>query len=223
MTQAEKNRILTRISTAIAGHVATSSLTVRRKMPKSKVVGKIYEVAVLSEVIEHLVTTEGCSISMHGGSKLRLRMAGGPIDTSYTYFSVSKTGGISGELYTDIEFTGLSTTFGKALSPGDLHELDIALVTSGTTGFPRYDQVLIGVECKHTAIEKSIIREMMGFRRQLTFQQNVRKATGFARWPATHTQTDPASVSMIYSNDPTIMNYQHPCEDFGIITKHLRM
>lgn len=225
MTAAEIARIKGNITRTLQAHAGVSPSRTNNLLPTKSLQGKLYEAHILSTICEKLVTQEGCNISLVGGSILTLRQKGGQINRSYPYFKVWKGSRLFGELFTDIYFSTLSyqmrgTPARKAF--GDYHELDITLLKPNQSGYPNHLEVMLAVECKNTSIKKSIIRELLGFRRELSLLQSPRP-TNFSVWPSSTTPSDPNSVHMLYCSDSRISRYLDNCSQFGIILQHDRM
>lgn len=225
MTAAEIARIRGNITRTLQRNASVSPSRTNNLLPTKSLQGKLYEAHILSKICEQLVTQEGCRISLVGGSILTLRQKGGLINRAYPYFEVWKGGNFFGELFTDLYFSTLSYQLRGAppiKSYGDYHELDIALLKPNQSGYPSHTEVMLAVECKNTSIKKSIIRELLGFRRELSFLQNVRPSN-FSVWPTSTTPSDPNSVHMLYCSDNRIKRYLNNLSQFGIILQHERM
>lgn len=180
--------------------------------------GKLYEALVLGEVARRLTVVEGCKINLTTGNILRLKAKGGPINPAYGTISVSKRGTPIGELWTDVEFLGLSFhQRGSRQHPtaGDFHELDIVMTEPGTTGRPSHERVMIAVECKNTTYQKRHLREILGVRRELSFLRPPTE-TSFAKWPATHVPANPCSCLLVFSSDAAVNRFDSSGPFFGI-------
>jgi hypothetical protein len=185
--------------------------------------GKIYEAYVLSLVVRDLSRHEGCKLTLVNGADIQLRTSHGPIDGSYSRIKVERQHSIVGEIWTDIEFTSLSywrdpknsSKLGAKPPPGSRHELDIILTTSNPEHYPTPDQVLIGIECKHTPYQKRMLREILGVRRELSYL-NRPQATSFLNWPRSSVPAEPNSCLLAYSSSRLINNFTEPGTTFGI-------
>jgi hypothetical protein len=227
LTPAEVTNIKSRISSVLtaSSSVAPARVDTLLDIKNNSLQGKLYEAWVLATICEGLSRTEGLTLRFLGGSRLQFKMKGGPINRSFPYFEVYRDGRLWAELFTDTYFHGLSCQRckGDPGTPGDYHELDIALLRTGLTGIPEHDQVLIAVECKNTPAQKHIIREVLGFRRELSCVQHFPRKTEFDHWPADYVCSDPASVHMLYCSDPHVLDYKPNCRIFGILLEHLRL
>jgi hypothetical protein len=228
MTVAELETLKGEIAQTLGASTDLSPAQVLPMLPVTKktLQGKLYEARVLAEVCVQLVNQEGCIVIFGGGSNVVLKLKGSPIDRSYAYFLVERDGEPFGELFTDIYFSTLSfTRSGRALpdQPGDFHELDIALVEPDANGKPNPDQIYLAIECKDTAIKKSIIRELLGFRRELSYLHHSPTRTIFRQWPAKDVSAKPASVHMLYTTDRLAIRFTGNCAVFGTFIEHFRI
>lgn len=187
--------------------------------------GKLYEAWVLAELLSHLTKDEGFDVTLKQGSTVVLKSSPGPINRSYPYFELSRAGVTELEIWTDVEFVGMShaaCTPGSPPSSDQYHELDIIAVPVGTKGRPTHREVILGVECKSTAnFEKHMLRAALGVRRELSLLRQVGAATPFVRWPRSVVPAKPPSCVMVYSTDPAIARVDSPGRLFGIDFVHL--
>lgn len=187
--------------------------------------GKIYEAWALGYLVQQFIAQESSTITLMNGSKLRLRSSGGGIDRSYSYLHVARPGRSTIELWTDIQFTGLSyARRGKPtpVGPCDHHELDIVAVPVGTTGRPRHDEIRLGVECKHTPFAKHMARAVLGVRRELSYLRDP-VPTEFGAWLRDYVPAQPNSVLAVISSDSGVVKYQPAGSEFGVDFRHLPM
>jgi hypothetical protein len=187
--------------------------------------GKIYEAWTLGFLVQQLIAHEASTVTITNGSKLRLRSSGGGIDRGYTYLEVARPGRPTIELWTDIQFTSLSyhrRGMPQPLAPCDHHELDIVAVPVGTAGRPRHDQILLGIECKHTPFAKHMARAALGVRRELSYLQGA-APTAFGSWLRASVPARPPSVLAVFSSDGGVTKYQPAGDEFGVDFYHLSM
>ena len=229
LTDADIRLIKQRIADSLRDHAQVSRARTRRLLPHNRktLEGKLYEANVLAHMCERLHVEEGFRIRLVNGTHLMLKQKGGPINRNFPHFRVEDGMGVpQGEIWTDIYFTTLSHYLRGSPnppSPPDYHELDIAFVEPGCGRYPTHEQIKIAVECKNTSIEKNIIREVLGFRRELSFYDSNANLTGFSRWPIPTVNSEPSSVHMFYCSDPAITEYAENCLNFGILLKHHEM
>ncbi len=226
LTASDITRIKTKITNALQKHANVAPARTTTLLPIKSLQGKLYEADILAQVCEKLVTKEGHRVRLKGGSRLILKQKGGVIDRGYPFFEVLHGTTIIAELFTDIYFATLSY-FIKGSSArkvhGDYHELDIALLLPNLNGYPRPEDILLAIECKNTSIKKSIIREVLGFRRELSFYSNIPQATIFSVWPSNQTNSNPSSIHMLYCSDRRISRYTANCLQFGIVLQFYKM
>ena len=226
LTQSEVNRIKHEIAATLKNAASISAIRTSQLLPKSALKGKLYEASVLANVCENLVTKEGVSLKLIGGTKLMLKQKGGQINRSFPYFEVYKNSILWAELFTDLYFNTLSYRqkgFSIPQIPGDFHEIDIALIEPNQSGKPQHDKIYLAIECKNTTCQKSIIREVLGFRRELSFFEYSPISTKFSTWPISTIYSNPGSVHMLYCSDKDVMKYETNCNRFGILVNYYKM
>ena len=216
-----KTVVKRRIERAIKNFAQATSNKAFGLVPQSMTSGKLYEAHVLSLVIEKLVTVEHYSVVLINTNFVTLKSAPGPINRSYPYFRLAKHGSPHAEIWTDVEFLSLSY---HQLNPIDLtrgayHELDILITDRNASGRPRHDQIWLGVECKNTGYSKSLLKEILGIRRELSLLQHA-VPTRFKSWPRTTVPASPNSCLLVYATDPNVRNYSQPGDFFGIDFNH---
>lgn len=226
MTAADIARIKGQISSILQAHANVSPAQTQNLLPIRSLQGKLYEAHVLATVIERLVIQEGLRVSLVGGRLLMLKQKGGKINRTYPYFEVWNGTTLFGELFTDIYFATLSYQMrGRPMhvTNGDYHELDISLLKPDQVGIPLQSEVILAIECKNTSIKKSTIRELLGFRRELSFYSQKMLSTNFSIFPTNQVHSNPNSVHMLYCSDSRINRYADNCLQFGIILEHHRI
>ncbi|WP_250255134.1 hypothetical protein [Chryseobacterium sp. Marseille-Q3244] len=227
MNTATITRIKNQITSVLNSHAGVAPARTQGLLPIKSLQGKLYEAHVLATIIENFVIKEKLQVKLISGSKLMLRQKGGAINRSDPYFEVWDGPTLIGDLFTDIYFTTISYQSRGGLpinkSYADYHELDIALCKPNQVGYPLFDQILLAIECKNTSLEKNIIREVLGFRRELSFYSSIPNQTVFNTFPIKYINADPASVHMLYCSDARINRYISNCEQFGIILKYHKL
>ena len=100
------------------------------------------------------------------------------------------------------------------------HELDIVAVEPGVTGYPRFDEIALGVECKsHANFKKSIVKEVLGIRRELCLLSQPQQSILTQLSPKNPTRivpADPASEYWLAFCDPQGLQYSSSPAAFGI-------
>jgi hypothetical protein len=214
---ASVQHIKNKITAALSKYAAISKAEATTLLPGSLTSGKLYEAHILSRLCEKLVVSEGCQLTLVGGTNVKLRTSPGPITARFPHIEVRRSGSLVGEVWTDIEFLSLSYSHVAPRTPtqGHYHELDIVMVEPGATGRPAHDEILLGIECKNTGYAKSLLREILGVRRELSLLTSP-QPTAFKHWPTTSVPAKPPSCLVVYSTDPAVANFSAPGKIFGI-------
>lgn len=187
-------------------------------VPRSLTDGKLYEAFIVTVVSEKLATEEGLELTLVNGNLLQLKSSPGPINRQYPHIVVSRSGSPVAEVWTDIEYLTLSyDNSGRTLpNKGDYHELDIVVVDHGLRGRPAHKDVWLGVECKNVLYGKSLLKEILGIRRELSLLRDDTGQTKFMNWPRSTVPAEPASCLLVYSSTPEVLQYSDPGDFFGI-------
>jgi hypothetical protein len=211
------NQIKTQITNAFKQYVTASINKTFDPIPKVLTSGKLYESYILGHIAKELTTKENLKLILTAGTRLWLRSSPGPIDRTFPGIEVHRSGKLIAEIWTDIEFLTFSYSVrgNTKLTQGDYHELDIMMVNPGLKGRPTYDMVWLGVECKNTGYSKSLLKEILGIRRELSLLQNPQQ-TQFRKWPRKTVPADPPSCLLVYSTDSKVINYSAAGNTFGI-------
>jgi hypothetical protein len=193
------------------------------KVLKGLTDGKLYELFVLSHVIEDL-RSRGFALTF-AGTTLKFKASPGQIKTTDSHFSIQAPDGTPLWLFVDIEFETLgSGAVGGAADRSRRHEIDIVVV-SVSNGYPRYDEIALSVECKAVAnFQKSIVREVLGVRRELSYFQGPKDSvlTNCGGSPGVNLRAEPASEFWLAFTDPKGDQYRESPAAFGIEFRHLQ-
>lgn len=218
------NQLKNKIAKAFSSILGISKSKASTLLPNTLTSGKAYEAHVLSIVCENLKYKEGCNLVLKNGSNLVLKTSHGPINRLYPWIEVSKHGNVIGEIFTDVEFLTLSYAQKNhvSLMLGHFHELDILLVKKGINGRPQHSDILLGVECKNTGYTKSLLKEILGIRREMSLLASSNK-TVFNTWPRRDVPADPSSCLLVYSTSSKVAHYSAPGDTFGIDFIHEQM
>lgn len=227
MSTTEINKTKRKITNILKKYAKVSPSRSRGLLNINDLVGKLYEASVLAEVIEKLVKEENLRVSLvDNGRILRFRQKGGSIDRSFPYFQIWRDGKLFAELFMDIYFNTLSSkerTSASGDNRADYHELDLAVIIPDIQDKPNPEEIMIAIECKNTTLKKSTMRELLGFRRELSYLRNSEQ-TVFKKWPAKFINANPASVHMLYTTHSEILkHYRSNFDVFGIMLIHHRM
>jgi hypothetical protein len=76
------------------------------------------------------------------------------------------------------------------------------------------------VECKNTEYTKSLLKEILGVRRELSLLQGAELRTRFSKWPRQTVPAKPASCLTVYATHPVVLEYARPGSVFGIDFYH---
>ncbi|MQT13442.1 hypothetical protein [Segnochrobactrum spirostomi] len=163
-------------------------------LPSTLTRGKLYELYVLGIVLQEL-HNRGCNITFKGRSLL-FKAAPGKLKLSDPHFVVETPNGDTLWLFVDIEFNTLGQELSRATDRSRRHELDIVLVDE-INDYPSYRDVWFGAECKaHSNFRKSIIKEVLGVRRELSGRD--RKCQKYSRL----TQSGTSPQVSVYASPP---------------------
>ena len=186
--------------------------------------GKLYEIYVLSQLVMDL-SRRGFRLAF-SHSSLIFKGAPGKINANDPHFLVRPPQGPTCRLFVDIEFETLGVQLPNQAHTSDLsshHELDLAVVDTSQS-YPVPAEVLLAVECKAVAIlKKSLIREALGLRRELSLLRPPTSSSLTRRGgsPPIKVPADPPSEMWFAFADPAGNNYQCSPSQFGIEFRHL--
>ena len=191
-------------------------------IPKKLTSGKLYEAYVLAIISDHLKNKEGFDLKLVNGKNIYLRSSHGPIDRKFPFIELYKNNKLMAEIWTDIEFLGLSYSLRNPtkIEKGDYHELDILVLSPNLNGRPSNKDIWLGVECKNTEYDKSLLKEILGVRREMSLLSHNNK-TMFAHWPMNIIPADPPSCLVVFSTNRKVNDYSSPGSIFGIGFYHL--
>jgi hypothetical protein len=152
-------------------------------------------------------------------------MSPGMIRTGDPHFDLAdQAGSVRFRLYTDIEFLTLGSSISRATGLSSYHEIDIAIVEAQASNRPRHDQIVLGVECKsHAIFVKSIIKEVLGVRRELAFVDTAQQSTLSHSAPSNvivDVRADPPSEYWLIFASPKGLLYRDSPRAFGIQFEH---
>ncbi|MCA4908526.1 MAG: hypothetical protein ING96_18250 [Roseomonas sp.] len=196
--------------------------------------GKLYELFVLSHVIEDL-KNRGFTIAFKGAqqaagvgarsSTLKFKASPGKISNADSHFEIScpQSSTVDFRIFVDIEFETLGHQQNGATDNSQRHELDI-VVTTAANGYPKFYEIALAVECKAVAnFQKRILREALGVRRELSFLRDLRPSTLSRSICASsvYVQAYPASEFLLIFIDPKGISYSQSPAAFGIELRHL--
>jgi len=186
--------------------------------------GKLYELYVLSHVVERLHKW-GFSLKFIGNT-LKFKASPGKIKLSDPHFEITPPHPNSQKslwLFVDIEFETLGTPRVKAKDKSRHHEIDIVVVDVDH-GNPSFKNIFLGVECKAVAkFRKGILKEVLGIRRELSLLSDPARSL-LSALTTTHLKAvpaDPPSEYWLAHIDAAGDGYDDSPEAFGIDFIHL--
>ena len=186
--------------------------------------GKLYELYVLSRLVKNL-SGRGFHLAFRHQS-LAFKSAPGKIKRADPHFLVTAPNGRRSRIFVNIEFETYGYSMLSSATRGDLsrnHELDLVVV-SETKPNPQPEHVLLAVECKCVAtFDKSIVREVLGLRRELSLLSDRRPTTltEMGGTPAIYVPARPPSELWLAFTDPDGLKYSHSPSQFGIDFRHI--
>lgn len=216
-----KAALKAKITKALRKGIRATKSDIVNLLPTAFTAGKLYEAYALALICQNLKSKEGCKLILIGSTNITLKSSPGPINAAYPHIRAEKNGSHFANIWTDIEFVGLSAFHsGKApLTLGDYHEMDVAVVSPGAAGRPAPHEIYLAAECKNTGYQKSLLRETLGVRRELSML-TAPQGTSFTSWPRSTVPANPPSCIIVFSTDPAVLNYAGPGAFFGIDFYH---
>ncbi len=185
--------------------------------------GKLYELFVLSEVLKKL-RTRGFQISFVG-TVLKFKAGPGMLKLCDPHFELHHpaTSTVDWRVFVDIEFITLGSTHTAAKDSSRCHEIDI-VVTNATNGYPNYDEIALGVECKSTPkFKKALLKEALGLRRELSYLHGPRPSIlSQAGVKSTLVNANPPSEYWLVNPDAKVLNYRQSPATFSIELLHIK-
>ena len=188
--------------------------------------GKLYELYVLSELLPDL-RNRGFQFRFVGNT-LKFKAAPGKIKLNAPHndphFEVTAPNRNRLWLFVDIEFQTLGSSFLGTSDRSARHELDLLLV-GATPDYPRYDHILLAVECKSTAnFSKKVVKEALAIRRELSSRRRDQNSllTTIGGDPPVTVPAEPASEFWLAFIDGTGTKYKQSPGAFGIDFKHIQ-
>jgi hypothetical protein len=206
-TRAEIKRILSLLGVARSGLPVVSKLGA----------GKLYELYVLSRLLEELVR-DGYALHF-SHPVIAFKTGGGPIKAGDFHINLSKGGRLIGTVYTDVEVRTLGWHLSHVSDLSQYHEIDIVVVDAGTTGFPGHQELMLGIECKATAtFQKSHVREALGRRRELSLYDGSSSPSRV--FTGRTLSANPPSEYWLAFIDPAGKKYAQSPSVFSVDLKH---
>ena len=217
----DRNRAITEIQRVFGLYATITAKDL--KLVQALKNGKLYELFVLAELISDLVQ-RGFGIAFRGTS-LRFKASPGRLKLGDSHFEVRCPGSATPDfwIFVDIEFETLGSTHVTVGDRSGRHELDIVVVCR-TSGYPRSDEIALGIECKAVAnFEKGLLKEVLGVRRELSFFRSPQPSMLTNAGGTRHVDVaaNPPSEFWLAFIDPKGRNYADSPSAFGIELRHL--
>lgn len=195
------------------------------KTLKAMTNGKVYELFVLSKIVERLATY-GYSLNFVGRD-IRFKGSPGLLKQRDPHFNISKYSSLKFQLFVSVEFNVIRPSISSAamgsrptsFDDSCHHEIDVGVFKKGLNNVrPNHDEVLLAVECKSGGnFSKDMVRGILGLRRSLSLLKAPQKSNLFKNAiPA-----DPASEVILAAVNSKVRNYVVGPEEFGIELEHL--
>jgi len=176
--EAEIKRIFSKYKTVTANDDKTL---------KAMTNGKVYELFVLSEIVERLAK-HGYSLNFVGRD-IRFKGSPGLLKQSDPHFDISRYGSLKFQLFVSVEFNVIRPSISSATmrsSPSSFddschHEIDVGVFKKGLNNVrPNHDEVFLAVECKSGGnFSKDMVRGILGLRRSLSLLKSPQKSNLF--------------------------------------------
>ena len=206
---------------------------------------KVYEIFCVYKLLKYLKKRYSIKIYYRGKSKMVIRQGGarGKINKGkYAYFEITNDDrSIRLEIHMNVYFRTLGSHLKKNKFrlkkmkdvwrefPSHYHELDIILIENGKDNtMPRYDDIILGIECKHhSTMDKRVIREILGVRRELSFFHSSgipsRLDCIFNHKNSHKINAYPSSILWLAHRNKKISNYKTSPRVFGVEMKNWKL
>jgi len=194
-----------------------------KNLPEELKSGKLYEAHVLAKICENLSQQEGLDLVLSNGNHLYLKSSPSAINNAYPAINAYRNGIHIGEIWTDIEVTGISAEANNSTNspgPSEYHELDIVMTFPSPNPRPSNKQIIFGAECKNTSFQKSTFRGVLGMRRELSLLCTPKSIFRMTKWPKAPQNSEPPVAYLVFSSEPSILKYTKTAAFFDIELLH---
>lgn len=202
------------------------------KFPQRKSAAKLYELAVLAELLLEFQTTGGTVTLVQPKKGKASTFAGSPASANkdlYAWFDLrDRSGAPIAEAWVSVQFVGLSAELAShhlsracVNEKASSHELDLSLLKPERRGdpprlYPRHTDILAGVSVKHvSSLAKESIREALGFRREMGFYSQ-RRIGSLSPWLQNDVPCTPPSPLFLASSAEDFQGYDGHIDQLGI-------
>lgn len=202
------------------------------KFPQRKSAAKLYELAVLAELLLEFRTTGGTVTLVQPKKGKASTFAGSPASANkdlYAWFDLRDPSGAPiAEAWVSVQFVGLSASLAGDHMPhawvnekASSHELDLSLLTperrlAPPRLYPRHTDILAGVSVKHvSSLAKESIREALGFRREMGFYRGPAMGS-WSPWLQHAVPCSPPSPLFLAASAEDFQGYDGHIDQLGI-------
>lgn len=208
------------------------------KFPQRKSAAKLYELAVLAELLLEFQATGGTVTLVQPKKGKASTFAGSPASANkdlYAWFDLrAPSGAPIAEAWVSVQFVGLSASLARQHLPhvwvnekASSHELDLSLLEPEGPGapprlYPRHTDILAGVSVKHvSSLAKESIREALGFRREMGFYQGP-GVSSLSPWLQHYVPCNPPSPLFLASSAEDFQGYDGQIDQLGIYALYMK-
>jgi hypothetical protein len=206
--------------------------------PELKSAAKLYELAVLAELLlEFQASTTGTISLEQPTAGAPNTFAGAPASADkkkYSWFRLTTPAkGNYAEAWVSVQFVGISAELVKKKLPASVnqkassHEFDISLIKPEPTGvpprlYPRHSDLLAAVSVKHVSnLAKEAIREALGFRREMGYLRRGAEESK-CDWLVDKVPCDPATPLFLLASAENFKYYDGHIDELGVYPGYLR-
>ena len=208
-----------RIRSVFKSYGATSSTTIAKLRALSD--GKVFELWVLSKLLEEIKGLGYTITYSHPGSPLFLKGAPGMLRQAQPHFDVrtAPSRQIRWQVFLSVEFRTLGASMFGATGLSSYHEIDVGVFRRvQPDGRPPHDDVVLAIECKAVGkSNKNIVRSALGLRRELSFLSGPLPS---AFDPSQPVHADPPSVVRLVCAYCWIDNYRESPSVYSVDLSH---
>jgi len=219
--------VIRRLQKAFQNHLSVNATTAGQLLSGATMADKAYELRCLVALLNEFKRADHrISFTLQSGTEIRFRSKGGPINRRRWPCIIMQRGSHPiAEIWTNIEFEALSATNQNHTltipTYGDTHELDLILTRPNISdGYPKTRKLLIGVEAKHRPYNKSLLKELLGVRREMALRSRL-TPHHLTWWHSAMLPCSPPSILIAYCGYASISDYDGPSGYFGLRMDHL--
>lgn len=208
--------------------------------PERKSAAKLYELAVLAELLLEYKAVENGTVGLvQPKIGIHNTFAGAPASANkdkYAWFELTDVAGqVEAEAWVSVQFIGLSAALAsEKLVPSSFvnwkassHELDVSLIAPEPSGapprlYPRHTDLLAAVSIKHvSSLAKESVREALGFRREMGMLSGG-YGDSTCSWLQMNVPCDPPSPLFLASSAENFEGYDGHIDQLGIYPRFMK-